>query len=281
MQLSWTDNSTNETRFEILRQAQGSSYVYAGQVGANVTIFSDSPSAGSYNYTVQACNSTGCSNNPPPIAVPVGGSTSDTTPPSTPTGLYAGNIYPAGSANPSGFDLHWSSSTDNVSVFGYKVYKNGTFIVDTGGAFYNTSIGNLSAGTVNNYYSYTVAAYDASGNISPQSSPLSTATIFATSPSPTPTPTSSTSSVSYDNFSKNIASIFTRNLFIGSSGSDVKQLQALLVNEVNYPANLLTGYFGSITQNAVKRLQEKYGIKPISGYFGSITRKALNALIWD
>ena len=47
-------------------------------------------------------------------------------------------------------------------------------------------------------------------------------------PSPTPTPTPTTSSVSFDNFSRNLA--------IGSRGTDVKQLQALLVNEVGYSA---------------------------------------------
>ena len=66
---------------------------------------------------------------------------------------------------------------------------------------------------------------------------------------------------------------------IGSTGNDVKQLQALLVNEVSYSADLITGYFGRITRDAVKKFQEKYGIKPVYGYFGEITRKALNALI--
>ena len=141
-----------------------------------------------------------------------------------------------------------------------------------------TCVGNLSAGSVNNYYSYTVTAYDASGNISPQSSPLNTATLFITTPTPTPTP--ATSSVSYDNFSRiNFAGTFTRDLYLGLVGTDVKQLQALLVNEVGYSADLITGYFGQITRDAVKRLQEKYGIKPTYGYFGEITRKALRALV--
>ncbi|MBI2057834.1 MAG: peptidoglycan-binding protein [Candidatus Yanofskybacteria bacterium] len=77
--------------------------------------------------------------------------------------------------------------------------------------------------------------------------------------------------VSFDNFS--------RDLYLGSRGNDVVRLQALLANEVSYPANLLTGYFGNITHEAVKRLQEKYGVKPISGFFGEITRRALRALI--
>ena len=74
---------------------------------------------------------------------------------------------------------------------------------------------------------------------------------------------------------------FLRNLTVGSTGNDVKNLQALLVNEVGYSADLITGYFGSITRDAVKKLQEKYGIKPTYGYFGEITRKALSALISD
>jgi len=51
------------------------------------------------------------------------------------------------------------------------------------------------------------------------------------------------------------------------------------MKEVNYSANLRTGYFGSITWEAVKKLQEKYGIKPVSGYFGEITRRAIGTLL--
>ncbi|OGN12368.1 MAG: hypothetical protein A3B91_02365 [Candidatus Yanofskybacteria bacterium RIFCSPHIGHO2_02_FULL_41_29] len=72
---------------------------------------------------------------------------------------------------------------------------------------------------------------------------------------------------------------FFRNLTLGSTGDDVKQLQALLVSEVGYSANLITGYFGRITRDAVAKFQEKYGIKPTYGYFGEITRKTLGALI--
>ena len=143
-----------------------------------------------------------------------------------------------------------------------------------------SDIGNWSGGTGNinadpkfvSTTDYHLQSGSPATNMGAYPVPVSTPTPTST-PIPTPEPTPSpTGSVSYD---------FSRNLYFGLKGPDVKQLQALLVNEVNYPANLLTGYFGSITQNAVKRLQEKYGIKPISGYFGSITRKALNALIWD
>lgn len=104
--------------------------------------------------------------------------------------------------------------------------------------------------------------------------------ITVSQPIPTPTSPLGSSSFQFDsNRSSNFATI-TRNLTIGSTGNDVKQLQALLVNEVNYPANLITGYFGYITRDAVKKLQEKYGVKPISGYFGEITRQVLKVLIY-
>ncbi len=76
----------------------------------------------------------------------------------------------------------------------------------------------------------------------------------------------------------NLATIY-RSLTVGSTGNDVKQLQALLVNEVGFSTDFITGYFGNITRNAVKKLQTKYGIKPALGYFGEITRQAIKALI--
>lgn len=161
--LSWADSSANETRFEILKRINGS-FAPIGQVAANVTSFSETPPAGTYDYTVRACNDVGCSNSPSPINVVVGASTGDTTAPSIPTGVRLSSPLPGYSS----VNLYWNASTDNVSVAGYKVYQNGVFIVDTGGAANNTEVGNLSNG-----YSYTVAAYDGAGNISAQSSSVS------------------------------------------------------------------------------------------------------------
>ena len=168
--LSWTDNSVNETRFEILKRVQGS-FVYIGQVGANITTFSDSPPAGSYDYDVQACNGgaigTGCSTSPPPVTVTVGGSISDTTAPSVPTGVYLSSPL----AGYSSVNLYWNASTDNIGVVGYKVYyQNGVFLLDVPSTL-PREVDNLSTG-----YSYTVAAYDAAGNISTQSNSVSAIT---------------------------------------------------------------------------------------------------------
>ncbi|MBI2640367.1 MAG: fibronectin type III domain-containing protein, partial [Candidatus Sungbacteria bacterium] len=103
---------------------------------------------------------------------------SDTTPPSVPTNLVATFI------SSSQITFFWASSTDNVGVAGYKVYRSGSYLASVTSTSY-TGLG-LTAGTS---YSFTVAAYDAAGNVSAQSSPISvttastaTTTIDTTSP---------------------------------------------------------------------------------------------------
>ena len=51
---------------------------------------------------------------------------------------------------------------------------------------------------------------------------------------------------------------FTKTLVRGTKGDEVKQLQEFLktMPEV-YPEGLITGYFGPLTEAAVKRFQEK------------------------
>src|SRR5262249_9493692 len=77
-------------------------------------------------------------------------------------------------------DLAWSASTDNVGVAGYWITRGGTQIGSTSSTVFSDS--GLSASTA---YTYTVAAYDAAGNISGQSSPA-TATTRAPSGDPQP-----------------------------------------------------------------------------------------------
>ncbi len=91
----------------------------------------------------------------------------------------------------------------------------------------------------------------------------------------TPTPTISPSGAGYK---------FTVGLAYGDSGEGVRQLQIFLKAQGPeiYPEGLITGYFGSLTQKAVQRFQEKYGIAkagdPGYGYVGPMTRAKINAL---
>jgi hypothetical protein len=63
--LSWTDNSSNETGFRIERSANGSAFAKIATIGANVTAYSDSGLAKSttYSYRASAFNSGGSSGN--------------------------------------------------------------------------------------------------------------------------------------------------------------------------------------------------------------------------
>ena len=98
---------------------------------------------------------------PPPPA--------DTTAPSTP-----GSV--AAAATPTGVDVTWSTSADNVGVAGYRVYRgtSSSFVADAStqvAEVPGTSFADpvTSAGT----YYYRIAAFDAAGNQSVASTPAS------------------------------------------------------------------------------------------------------------
>jgi peptidoglycan hydrolase-like protein with peptidoglycan-binding domain len=67
---------------------------------------------------------------------------------------------------------------------------------------------------------------------------------------------------------------FTRTLMLGSTGTDVQQLQTLLISEGFLKENA-NGKFDTITMNAVKAFQAKNDITP-NGKVGPLTRAALN-----
>jgi chitodextrinase len=99
------------------------------------------------------------------VTATTAGSGGDTTPPSVPANLAVTGTT-ASSAS-----LSWSPSTDNVGVAGYKVYRNGVQVgTPAGTSFTDTG---LSPAT---QYTYTVAAYDAAGNVSARSSGVTATT---------------------------------------------------------------------------------------------------------
>src|SRR5881296_444460 len=103
-----------------------------------------------------------------------GNTPADTTPPSPPTGLTGA------AAGSTGANLSWGASTDNVGVTGYTVRRNGVQVATPATTSYADT--GLSVGT----YSYTVAARDAAGNISANSTSVSI-TLADTTPPTTPT----------------------------------------------------------------------------------------------
>jgi len=72
---------------------------------------------------------------------------------------------------------------------------------------------------------------------------------------------------------------FTRDLTLGSTGTDVYALQSwLMANGYSIPAGPTT-YFGAQTRAAVAAYQTAHGIQPNVGYFGPITRTSINAML--
>lgn len=95
------------------------------------------------------------------------GAEPDIAAPSVPTGLVATRVTGVEVA------LSWDSSTDNVAVAGYDVYRNGSFLRSVTGPFLSSDTGL----DFNTEYCYTVSAYDTSANFSAQSAPLCVTTL--------------------------------------------------------------------------------------------------------
>ncbi len=136
-----------------------------GTTTANSLIFADKglvPKT-TYNYRVSAFDMAG--NESAQSAYATVTTPADTTPPSVPSSLVASL------AAPHQISLNWAPSTDNDKVAGYKVYRNGSLYM------YTTSTSFADAGlTPSTTYSYTISAYDRSGNESPQSNSVQATT---------------------------------------------------------------------------------------------------------
>jgi hypothetical protein len=79
--------------------------------------------------------------------------------------------------------------------------------------------------------------------------------------------------------------VFTTDMAIGETSENVRALQSCLAEDRTvYPEGLVTAYFGSRTQQAVIRFQEKFaaeiltpsGLTRGTGFVGSLTRQKLN-----
>ncbi len=109
-------------------------------------------------------------------------------------------------------------------------------------------------------HAYSVPAVNQSPAVS-SPAPAAAATSL---PAPATTPVSS--AVKYK---------FTSLLTLGSTGTEVRELQKILIQQ-NLLKSTVTGRFGALTQAAVKAFQKKHGIT-VAGYVGPATRAKLNS----
>ena len=104
-------------------------------------------------------------------------------------------------------------------------------------------------------------------------------TTILSSPSTPPVPPSAVSTAT-----TSTTFVFSRNLQVGSTGSDVHALQTFLIfqssgsSALRLKAHGTTQYFGALTFNALQEFQKKVGIVPASGFFGPITRAYVNGI---
>ena len=69
----------------------------------------------------------------------------------------------------------------------------------------------------------------------------------------------------------------TRSLYRGVIGDDVKQLQEFLKGFPDiYPEGLVTGYFGPLTETAVRKLQKNKALKPLVLLVQKLSQKLTN-----
>jgi len=181
--LTWTDNSTNETRFEVYRNPGGGWY-YVSYVGSGVTSFFDSPSTGSYLYQVLACNgstvNTGCSgpsNTYGPITIGSGGGGTVPAAPQLNAPSVSGTMV----------SLSWGGISGITS---YRLFRNGAETTPGAGL----SITYTDSGRTNGTYTYYLVACNSYGCSAVSNS--QTVTVSAGS-NDTSSPTTPQSLVSY------------------------------------------------------------------------------------
>ncbi|MBL0744243.1 fibronectin type III domain-containing protein [Chryseolinea lacunae] len=167
--LAWSDNPTpqnNETGFEIYRGATVTgpfTLLTTTAANANTYVDSDLTPNTTYYYLVRPINASAAG----PISTTIGVATKvDATPPTAPL-----NLVVAGSTKTS-VTLVWEAATDNVGVYRYDIFKNGTKVLAVNGL--STTVYNL---TPNEVYNFVVKARDVTGNLSPESNQVTAASI--------------------------------------------------------------------------------------------------------
>ncbi len=154
--LTWTDNSTDESQFVIERGTNGTTFTQIATVSANVVSYSDTTVAASttYYYRVKASNSGGSSaytntaNATTPACPPA--------PPTAPSNLKA-------SPSKTSVSLTWTDNSTNET--GFRIYRGSTSsnltLIATVGANV-TAYTNSGLSRRTTYY-YKVCAYNANG----------------------------------------------------------------------------------------------------------------------
>ncbi len=139
----------------------------------------------------------------------------DTQAPSVPASVKATAV------SASQINISWVKSTDNAGVSGYRIFRNGSQLANT--TYLSFPSTGLSAGTS---YSYTVAAYDAAGNVSSQSATVTAKTSGGTTT--TTPPPATTASCARTPGSSVVVNVRDKGATPNDSSNDTTAIQAAI-----------------------------------------------------
>lgn len=157
--LTWTDNASNESGFRIERSPDGASFTEIAAVGPNVTSYADMSlsAATQYWYRVRAYNATG----PSGFAGPTSATTLSPPPPSqtpsAPTGLVA-------SRQPGRITLTWTDTSNNETGFSLERSPDGQAFSQIATVAANVSTYVDASPGSSKFVFYRVRAFNLAGN---------------------------------------------------------------------------------------------------------------------
>lgn len=172
VQLFWTDNTPDETGFEIYRSTTGAngSFNFFRLVNAGTISFTDTglTPATTYYYSIRAVNNTTVSPYTNNLVVTTPG---DTQPPTVPQNVVVGL------KTLTSISLSWTASTDNTGIQQYQISYTGPTSGTVNTVTPATSF-NVIGLVGNSNYFFIVKAIDLAGNSSQASNQLAATTIF-------------------------------------------------------------------------------------------------------
>ena len=233
--LGWTDNSTNETNFEVRRGTDGINYTHLATTSANVVSYTDTSvsSSTTYYYLVRAYGSLGYS------AVSNAATTTTGAIPVSPSGLGL-----VSSTTALEIDLSWADNSDNELAFlversttspttGFKSIAtpaaNSTTYADT----------NLTAGTL---YYYRVSADNGYGTSTPSAVASATAASAPNAPTSLSLNVSTSSDVTLnwtDNATNELGFRIERSTIIGTTTTGFSQYATTTTDVTTYTDSAL------------------------------------------